>query len=134
MKQERERKISQPVNDDVEEEKGRTETGRQRGHRGSSLSSRATPNVDEEMMFTTTAESPNAVMVDYPFSKQSDNSANPPSPSFARATHHRANLSLRRCKPSPVFVPLSLPTFLTLQIAVSTETLQGACVVGVVTQ
>ena len=42
------------------------------------------------------------------------------------------NLSLRRCKPSPVFVPLFLPRFLTLQIAVSTETLQGACVVGVV--
>lgn len=50
MKQETERKISQPVHDDVEEEKGRTETGGQIGHRGSSLSSRATPNVDEEIM------------------------------------------------------------------------------------
>ena len=81
---------------------------------------------------TTTAKSPNAVMLGYPLSKQSDNSANPPSPSFAKATDHRPNVSLRRCKPSPVLVPLSLPNFLTLQIAVSTETLQGVCVVGVV--
>lgn len=50
MKQVTERKISQPVHDDVEEEKGRTETERQRGHRGSSLSSQATPNVNEEMV------------------------------------------------------------------------------------
>lgn len=56
----------------------------------------------------------------------------PTKPSFTKTTNHRANLSLRRCKPSPVFVPLFLPRFLTLQIAVSTETLQGACVVGVV--
>lgn len=36
---------------------------------------------------TTTAKSPNAVRVGYPFSKQGENSANPPKPSFTRTTN-----------------------------------------------